>query len=136
MKMRLAFCFFILSFLPLIVGCSTSQEAVKDTHQKEYVFDQAPADTVKNISIPTQPEKDTVYIVQIGAFNTEEKAVSFSDEAKKKLKRELTVYFSSTVNLFVVQLTPFKTRKEAEEVRNNIWRQTEYSDAFIITEQK
>lgn len=134
MKTKYVFGFFILLFLGFLAGCSSPKEATKDTQQIKDTTMQAAPDTL--IGKPASIVKDSVYIVQIGAFNTEAKALAFSDEAQKKIKREIVVKFSSSVNLFVVQLAPFNTKREAEEFRNDLWRQVEYSDAFIVTEEK
>jgi len=80
--------------------------------------------------------KQTVYIVQIGAFNTEEKANTFAAGARSKVSREITVSFSPAVNLYVVQAAPFGTRKEAEDFRNDLWLKMEFNDAFILTEER
>ncbi len=77
-----------------------------------------------------------LYFVQIGAFQTQEAAEQFINEAKEILhQEEFTITFSDKVNLFVVQLPPFKDRKEAEKVRNRLWRYDKFKDAFIVTEE-
>jgi cell division protein FtsN len=80
--------------------------------------------------------QEPLYFVQIGAFQTQEAAEEFVKEAKELLNnQELTITFSDKVDLFVVQLPPFKDKKEAEKVRNRLWRYDKFKDAFIVTEE-
>ncbi len=84
----------------------------------------------------TETIEDPIYFVQLGAFTTQEAAEEFVKESKEILKdQEFTITFSDKVNLFVVQLPPFKDRKEAEKVRNRLWKFDKFKDAFIVTEQ-
>ncbi len=125
----------ILTFTLLYVsGCSTSQEASKEAAQTEIKSEKLQQDSLD--TAPASYIKQTVYIVQIGAFNTEEKAQAFLENAKKKINREIIQKYSPEVNLFVVQVEPFNTKKEAEEFRNNLWLNMEFSDAFVLTEER
>lgn len=89
------------------------------------------------VAVPTEETvEEPMYFVQIGAFQTQEAAEDFVKEAKELLNnQELTITFSDKVNLFVVQLPPFKDKKEAEKVRNRLWRYDKFKDAFIVTEE-
>ena len=41
------------------------------------------------------------------------------------------------VKIYLVQVIPFfKSRTEAEEVRNNLWKMQEFVDAWIVTVNK
>lgn len=124
----------IISFILLFAaGCSTTQETAKDKSQTE-VKNEKQTDTLA--ASPATAAKQTVYIVQVGAFNTEEKAQNFLENAKKKIQRPVFQKYSEAVNLFVVQVEPFNTKKEAEEFRNNLWLNMEFSDAFVLTEER
>ncbi|OGU37653.1 MAG: hypothetical protein A2068_07265 [Ignavibacteria bacterium GWB2_35_6b] len=147
------FSFLIIIFL---AACSTTQETTKEEPAKEqiYVFDDGAADTTITttaIEIPEQP-KDTVnfirdevsqpdtmisqsgiYTVQLGAFSTKEKADLFVAENQKDIAHNLEVQYSTKVNLFVVWLSKFSTKEEAETVRNDLWKKEKFKDAFIVT---
>lgn len=137
----------IISFVLLpfffITGCSSFQKSeVENTNgQKEiYVFDDvtATADTVSNNAAkelpPTVEEnpKIEMYLVQVGAFSSEEKAQNFISKISDKINYELSSHYSNKVNLYVVQLPPFRTKKEAEEVRDEIRKVKELKGAFIV----
>jgi hypothetical protein len=72
----------------------------------------------------------------VGAFTTKERAEQFVKENKSKIPYELTISFSKSVNLFVVQLPSVDTRESAESLRNEIWNLPPFKDAFILTIQK
>jgi hypothetical protein len=75
--------------------------------------------------------------VQIGAFTTKEKAESFAEMSKTKIKNEIDITYSDPVKLYVVQITPFyKSKKEAELVRDEIKLNSEFNDAWIVTVNK
>jgi cell division septation protein DedD len=141
-------CICAIASLVFTAGCSSMQETTRETQKepakekqtKGYVFDELPADSqkVKTTVVKNKiaKEKEPVFIVQIGAFNTEEKAREFEADAEKKIQRKISVSFSSSTNLFVVQLDAFKTKIEAENFRNDLWQSVEFKDAFIVTEEK
>ena len=140
-------------FLPLIVlsiivmeSCSSSEQTTKKEEEKTdedvYIFDEVPPDTTIDID-ETQPGNDipplntTYYKVQIGAFTTKEKADEFATTSRTKLQEDLDISYSEEVNLFVVQLKPsFKSKEDAEKVRNQLWQTEEYKDAWIVTINK
>lgn len=130
----------ILSISLLLFSCSSTKEEVKEENKNDvYVFDEVPNDSLNTEQIEKVGEEVSInsksfwYVVQIGAFTTEDKANEFANYSKEKLNRELDVSFSNDVGLFVVQLKPFKTRKEAETVRNQLWQINDFKDAFILT---
>ncbi|GAB6283417.1 MAG: hypothetical protein STSR0008_21840 [Ignavibacterium sp.] len=131
---------FILSISLFLFSCSSTKEEVKEENQNDvYVFDEVPNDSLNTEQIEKVGEEVSInsksfwYVVQIGAFTTEEKANNFADYSREKLNREIDISFSNDVGLFVVQLKPFQTRKEAETVRNQVWQMSDYKDAFILT---
>jgi len=141
----------------LVSYCSSSQQATDQSESDAdstdvYVFDTIEADTTVNEmnealeedTVPDEPAvsestetaqpEETVqfFIVQVGAFSDEARANRFIEENKNKLEYELTAHFSNKVNLYVVQLPPFRTRAKAEEVRDKLWTITEFKDSFIV----
>jgi cell division protein FtsN len=133
--------FFLMAFALLITGCSASQETTEKEKEDEaevFVFDEVPENETKTPEVKTTvPDPQPPYfIVQIGAFTTKDKADYFAAESKEITNNEIEVKFSSSVNLYVVQVKPyFKTRAEAESVRNKLWSTEGYQDAWIITVQ-
>ncbi len=143
----------IFSFL--IPACSSSQKTTgnatqnKESNSKKdslYIFDEvpptapAPKETEKKVQQPeitAQKTLMTYFVVQIGAFTTQEKANEFAESSRKKIQDEITVAFNPTVNLYVVQLAAqYALHEEAEKVRNELWKTEEFKDAWIVTEQK
>ncbi|MBN1300239.1 MAG: SPOR domain-containing protein [Melioribacteraceae bacterium] len=150
----------ILFLLIFIYGCSQSQETARSQETLNdstnvYVFDDVQLDVKEETDIvpeknemveeneaedtketePTisqQPEKVEFYIVQVGAFTSEERAKKFIEENQKLVDSELNYHFSDKVKLHVVQLPPFRTREEAEAARNRLWQTAQFKDAFIV----
>ncbi|MEN8193780.1 MAG: SPOR domain-containing protein [Bacteroidota bacterium] len=139
------------AILFLTLACSSSKDVTKETTDNEhdvYIFDDVSnVDTTSHEAIevtvtenigPSQPPPPTQsiieesYIVQVGAFSTEGKAEIFVNNSEGKIKYQLTTVYSEKVGLYVVQLPPFKTREEAEKVRNELWEIPKFSDSFIV----
>lgn len=128
----------IISAYFFISGCTTSQQSSDDDKQV-YIFDEVPEE--KTIEAPKTGEyptlKEAYYVVQIGAFTTEEKALAFSELSRSKTNYKYSVIYGESTKLYLVQVIPFfKSRTEAEEVRNNLWKLTEFVDAWIVTVNK
>ncbi|MCH7827325.1 MAG: SPOR domain-containing protein [Bacteroidetes bacterium] len=129
----------LFSFILFVSACSSTKESTDIISTQEtdslYVFD-APVDKSKDENLLLIPNIANVklYIVQIGAFTTLEKAEKFAIESRKKIKYNLDIEYSNSVNLYVVQLKPFYNIKEdAETVKNNLWKITDFEDAWILT---
>lgn len=129
----------LFSFILFVSACSSTKEGTDIISTQEtdslYVFD-APVDKSKDENLVLIPNIANVklYIVQIGAFTTLEKAEKFAIESRKKIKYNLDIEYSNSVNLYVVQLKPFYNIKEdAETVKNNLWKITDFEDAWILT---
>jgi cell division septation protein DedD len=127
----------ILFLMIFLYGCSGSQQSQEE--DQVYVFDQIPKENT--IEAPKTGEypnlNETYFVVQIGAFTTKERAESFSETARTKLKNEIDITYNDSIKLFVVQVTPFyKSKKEAELVRDEIRVNPEFSDAWIVTVNK
>jgi hypothetical protein len=136
-----------LILISLLIGCS-SKEVTKE--KSDYIFDldenvQAVDSsledsgnklTVEQITAEKK-EEESFYIVQVGAFTTEARAMKFAQRSKDQLKEEIIVSFSDKVNLFVVQLSKkFYNRKDAEIVRDNLRLFPDFQDAWIISINK
>ncbi|GAB4128832.1 MAG: hypothetical protein Fur0015_02640 [Ignavibacteriales bacterium] len=129
--------FFFVSIF-LFYACSSSEQTTNVPQVKEtYVFDdvsEKEAKDVKPVENAVNSPKDNiseVFIVQLAAFSTEDKADKFILENKSKIKYSLIKKFSEKVNLYVVQIPPFTSRGEAEKVRNELWKSETFKDAFI-----
>lgn len=137
-KMKIIISSSLLLFLTtFFIGCTTSQQSSGE--DQIYVFDDIPKENT--IDAPKTGEypnlNQTYYVVQIGAFTTKEKAEAFAEMSRAKLKNNISITYSDTVKLYVVQITPFyKTKKESELVRDEIRLNSEFSDAWIVTINK
>jgi len=121
-----------------LFGCTTLHQET-DEQKQVYIFDEVPEE--KTIEAPKTGEypdiKETYFVVQVGAYTSEEKANSFAEMSRNKTNYKFSVVFSENLNLYLVQVIPFfKSRTEAEEVRNNLWKVTEFVDAWILTVNK
>ena len=137
---------FLLLFLisPILLeSCSGSkgtESQTGNTTDSVYVFDQ-PISSPTNKEAPTEqkkvvnpPTKSQFFIVQIGAFTTNERANEFADSVRKVLRYKIDITYSNSVNLYVVQIVPpFATKAEAEIVRNELWKNEMFRDAWILT---
>jgi cell division protein FtsN len=145
---------FILSIsIIFYFGCSSSTESTSEgenqnTEQEEiYVFDEVETvdDQEEQIEEPAEDEVISTeeqeiennvslkeFIVQVGAFTTRERAEIFLRENRPKLEWPIKISYSNKVNLYVVQLPPFSTRSQAEEIRNLLWKTPDFKDAFIV----
>jgi len=133
-----------------LVGCSAMQESEKDNSnekQNVYVFDDiSTSDTTsteaKDVTEASISKKDTsetsfqFFIVQVGAFSTLEKAETFVEATKGKTDYELNIHYSDEKKLHVVQLPPFRTKEKAEEVRDKLWKISDFNGAFIVVPNK
>ncbi len=90
----------------------------------------------KEENIPSNtPTTETpkLYFVQLGAFTTQDRAEEFIKQAEELLEtKTFTITFNDEKELFLVQLPPYKDKKEAEKVRNRLWKYDLFKDAFIV----
>ncbi|OGU77444.1 MAG: hypothetical protein A2V93_09670 [Ignavibacteria bacterium RBG_16_34_14] len=113
-----------------------------DEEKDTYVFDEIPENELENE--PTKhdvenrtPKEEIYYLIQLGAFTSKQNAENFAEQCRKKLGREISVSFNDDVNLFVVRLeTKFNNRNEAEKVRDELRKEEEFKDAWIISPLK
>ncbi len=130
---------FIFGVLLLFsVSCSSSkQNTNEDSGDEEtYIFDEVPASDSFQID---NAENDLNYnfFIQIGAFTTKRSAEDFAEEGVSTLNKELEVKYNSISKLYTVRLKEiFKSRFEAETIRNELWQDDKFKDAWIVKEQK
>ena len=129
--------------LPLLhfISCSSSIEQTREEEtpgdEGVYIFDQVPEDTSTVHPTDNYNSPQKYYLVQIGAFTTKNRAENFAEESRDILSKEILVMYNADVNLFVVQLkNHFNNKEEAEKVRNDIWSDEKYKDAWIVTVTK
>ncbi|MFA3781881.1 SPOR domain-containing protein [Melioribacteraceae bacterium 4301-Me] len=133
--------FYLICSLPILASCSASKQT-EETKQNEqdniYVFNNPVVpDSTFQQSNTNSKQLDALkhtYYVQVGAFSTKERAEKFIQENKNRINMEMKVTFNSAVQLFVVRLSPFFSREEAESFRNKIRNIDSFKDAFIVTE--
>jgi hypothetical protein len=131
----------IFSLILFIISCS-SKEIVEQKNEN-YSFDVFEEDTSENIELNEiksdsylieREQRVSYYIIQIGAFKSEQRAKKFAEKSKKILNEEIVISFSNKVNLFLVQLSrKFYNKNDAEIVRDNLRLFPDFSDAWIIT---
>lgn len=126
-----------VSLLILFYSCTPAEETTKK--EEVYVFDEVPVENT--ITPPPTGEypalTETYFVVQIGAFTTKDRAENFAESSRKKVLNEISISYRETVNLYVVQIVPFyRSRQEAEMVRDNLRRITDFNDAWIVTINK
>lgn len=138
MRIRILIYISVLFALIYLAGCSSSEEATKEKNKNSdvYIFDEVPSDTTVDLSEPEgfPPFNKEYYVVQIGAFTSKDRAEKFAEDSRIKLQMDTNISFNPDVNLFVVQLKKqFKTRKEAENMRDNLRTMNEYKDAWVLS---
>ncbi len=124
-------------FLLLLTNCTTSQKVADE--EKIYVFDEQNDDgkieVKKDGEYPSISE--TYFVVQIGAFTTKERAEKFAESSRLILNKEIVITYSENNNLYLVQISPFyKSRQEAELIRDELKTIPEFSDVWIVTVNK
>jgi len=132
------FLFILLLLNFLFTFCSSSKETGQEREKDDeiYVFDEVPPEDSYTFENPIN-EVSFLYVVQIGAFSTRERAEMFAEKSRKELNRRIAIIYNDDVNLFVVRLQEmFISKNEAERVRTNLWQMEEYNDAWIITIKK
>ena len=135
-----------------IASCSTTQQTAKNQTGNEsnakdslYVFDKVPVDTTKIETQPAESNPSTTsqnistpyYLVQIGAFSSQDRASNFVDKTQPLLTQKVKITFDQSVNLYVVRLSNiYKTHEEAEQAKNDINREPAFKDAWVVTIEK
>jgi cell division septation protein DedD len=136
--MKIIFCFvlFLISTLCILTSCSSSSretQVKKQSVDTSYVFDKVPPENIYTFGTP-EKSPDTVYIIQIGAFSTLEKAKEFSDFSRVKLKKDIKVEYKEDKKLYAVQILPYyNDKKKAEVYRRELLNYEEFKDAWVVT---
>ncbi len=153
MNSKQIYIFPLLVFLSfLITSCSNTQQTTKNQTENQtkakdslYVFDKVPVDTTKsetqsaelNSSTTTENISTPYYLVQIGAFSSQDRANNFVDKIQPLLTQKVKITFDQSVNLYVVRLSKiYKTHEEAENAKNDINREPAFKDAWVVTIEK
>ena len=134
--MRFSYYLCLIGFaIFVLISCSASSEEVKvksNDIDSNYVFDDIPTENIYTLKTPEKPP-DTLYIIQIGAFSSMERAIAFADFSRQRIKKEIKVEFNSEKNLYLVQIhPPFKTEIDALNFRYELKKYDEYQDAWIL----
>lgn len=129
--------FLLIFFFISLTACSSTEKTVKETKPNEtYVFDEVPPEDYYTFETPVE-KSYAVYIVQIGAFSTLERAKKFADKSRLVLKKDIKVNYNDRNNLYVVQIhPPFQSKTEAEKYRDELWKTDGYNDAWILVVDK
>ena len=135
-KSKLIYFFLTVLFLSF-VKCSTTERTVKEVKTDDtYIFDEVPPEDYYTFKTPIE-KSDAAYIVQIGAFSTLERAKQFADKSRLQLQKDIKVNFNDRNSLYVVQIhPPFQSKTEAEKYRDELWKNDDYNDAWILEADK
>jgi hypothetical protein len=129
-----------VTFITIFLGaCSSSEKSTKKEDGEEedvYIFDEVPASDSFQID-NAENDLNFNFFVQIGAFTTKVSAEDFAEEGVQTLNKEFEVKYSSISNLYTVRLKEFfNSRIEAEKIRNELWQDDKFKDAWIVKEPK
>ena len=138
--MKISFCIIVISAAAYVLtSCSSSSNEIRTTKKvidSTYVFDKVPPENIYEFDTE-EKNPDTIYIIQIGAFSTLERAKEFSEFSRTKLKKDIKVEFKENKKLYVVQIYPYyNDKKKAETYRRELINYKEYKDAWIATSLK
>lgn len=127
----------LLVFVNLIISCTASLQSSEG--ERIYVFDEQ--NNQEKIDVKQDGEypniNETYYVVQIGAFTTKERAENFAESSRKKIDKEVIITYSENNNLYLVQISPFfRSRQEAELIRDELKVMDEFKDVWIVTVNK
>jgi cell division septation protein DedD len=136
----------------MLFGCGSSGVASRTDQAKEaeiYLFDDVKSkDSVKaiiadqNINKPdikskddsvSVPKQNLKFYLQVGAFNSKERAQAFISANQSKIAYLMNISFRESDKKFLVRLKPFLTREEAEAVKISIGQIPEFRDTFLTS---
>lgn len=139
------------------------QSSKTDTPEEVYVFDDVSEEDVKSddlkkvseeinntISEPdteksvfedseesenlSQTNDNLKYYIQIGAFSSLNRAEDFVNKVKTKAPFDLSIIYKSSTSLYTVRSKAIGSREEADKIKQDLWNNNLFKDAFIITE--
>jgi len=82
----------------------------------------------------TQTKQKNSFYLQLGAFSTLNRAEQFIKDNESKVPFKMSIVFNNQNGLYTVRSSAYKTKPEAEMMRDGFWRQNMFKDAFIVTE--
>ncbi len=124
--------------LLLSVCCSSSKQNTDEESDDSgvYVFDEVPSSDSFQID-NEEYDLNFNFFVQIGAFSTMKSAEDFTEVSADSLNKELEIKYNRISNLYTVRLVElFNSRIEAEKIRNELWQDDKFKDAWIVKEYK
>jgi chromatin segregation and condensation protein Rec8/ScpA/Scc1 (kleisin family) len=74
------------------------------------------------------------FFLQLGAFSTLKNAENHVNEIKSQVPFVLSIIYNSETSLYTVRSTPYLTKMEVEQIRDDFWSKNLFKDAFIVTE--
>lgn len=130
---------FLLAVLTIILYACTSSQQSTNEQEKIYIFDEQKES--EQIEVKKDGEfpniNETYFVVQIGAFTTKERAERFAEMSRNKISNDVIITYNENNNLFLVQISPFfRSRQEAEIIRDELRKIPDFSDAWIVTVNK
>lgn len=75
-----------------------------------------------------------VFYLQLGAFTTLERAEQFKNKVDSKVPFKLSIIFNTKNSLYTVRSSPFSTKQEVQEIKDEFWKKNMFLDAFIVSE--
>jgi len=137
MKTLIIFFLILLIISGFFISCSSSeetqvnkQETVEDT---VYIFDEVPPEDLFKFESPAQQSID-IYVIQIGAFSSIDRAKEFAEQSMSKLNKDIKVEYKPDKNLYVVWIyPPFQDKESAVVYRGDIQKGGDFNDAWITT---
>ena len=153
--------YYLLIPIAFLFACTSAEQTTEQTEKRPpevYVFDDVKkaeepkiAETPKveepKAEVKPEPPKaePTIteaapagkkFTIQIGAFTTKERAETFVREHQSKTSLPLNITLNGTTNLFVVQVPLYKTKEEADLIRDNLRKFAPFNDAFTVSVEK
>ena len=86
------------------------------------------------VSTYEQPVNNVQFYVQLGAFSTLKRAETFSSKIDSEVPFGLSIIFDASKEYYIVRSSPYATRSEAENVRDELKHKNKFRDCFIVTE--
>ncbi|MHB1686011.1 MAG: SPOR domain-containing protein [Ignavibacteriaceae bacterium] len=148
MKGTIIYSAFLILTSVLLASCSATQQTTQsknETKDSLYVFDKVPVDTTKPVVLPNQTNPTVemqniptpYYLIQIGAFTTQDRANEFVDKTQSILNQKVNISFNQDINLYVVRLAQiYSSHDDAEKVKNDLRQQEAFKDAWVVTVNK
>jgi len=143
MKNKKYIIFFLITLVSVsFYACSPSAESVPQPKEepKEEKKEEPPVVIPEPVQKETEtktPEAEVLkvkyYLVQIGAYTTEQRAGEFMKLAADKIDFKIKIEYNSKTGLYSVIVDErFTDKSEAVTLRNRLWELKSFKDAFII----